>query len=103
MIHTASVLLVILFQIIEDKKSLKSGSSREKSKVNDSSSSESKTWCPANSGPMEANLGLEQLFVFLGHFCLGNQGNQDSVVCGTPPSLLLRLCRMPIRYLTDER
>ena len=56
-----------------------------------------------NLGAVEAEDGLKQLFVFLGYFCLQNAENQTVVSCGTPPSLLLRLCRMPIRYITDER
>lgn len=54
-------------------------------------------------GAAEAEDGLKQLFIFLGYFCLQNTENQTVVSRGTPPSLLLRLCRMPIRYITDER
>ncbi len=104
MVHTASVLLVFLFQIIEDKKQKSSADNVKKKRLEDKDSlCRPVGWCPNVVGPTEANEGLHQLFVYLGYFCLQNIQNQEIVACGTPPSLLLRLCRMPIRYLTDSR
>lgn len=117
LVHTSSLLLVVLFQIIEDrqkreaKKDNKVAKKKMSLKMNNSkwsmkeqlSHARPAGWCPEMIGPGEATLGLKPLFVCLGYFCLTSPENQTAVVSGTPPSLLQRLCRMPIRYLTDER
>jgi hypothetical protein len=60
-------------------------------------------WCPEWVGPKEADDALSQIFSLVTRFCLGSPENQDAIACGASPSLLLRLCRMPMRYFTDER
>lgn len=119
LVHTSSLLLIVLFQIIEDrhwkdKQATDNGKAEKRKSTGKFGHSKSRFeepvkymrpagWCPTLVGPAEATLGLRPLFIFLGYFCLTNTENQSVVARGTPPSLLLRLCRMPIRYLTDER
>ena len=107
---------MVLFQIIEDRhwreKQSNDAKKNEKKKIvgkvkgrfeEPAKYTRVAGWCPQTVGPAEATIGLCPLFVFLGYFCISSLENQAVVARGTPPSLLLRLCRMPIRYLTDER
>lgn len=116
LVHTSSLLLVVLFQIIEDRhwreKPHADPKKIEKKRIVGKAKgrfdepvkySRVAGWCPERVGPAEATIGLCPLFFFLGYFCISSLENQAVVARGTPPSLLLRLCRMPIRYLTDER
>jgi hypothetical protein len=113
-----------LFQILEDKSLWAKPDPKIKGKAHSNSSAPSKSkakaraaakspqvtvaetiapWCPEWVGPKEADDALNQIFSLITRFCLGSPENQEAIACGASPSLLLRLCRMPMRYFTDER
>ena len=52
---------------------------------------------------VEADLCLDRLFSFLGLICLRSPCMQAVISRGTTPTLLIELCRLPIRYFTEER
>jgi hypothetical protein len=46
---------------------------------------------------------LAQTLVFVGHLCRLCPENQTFLSSGTPPSLLVRLCNLPVNYFTEAR
>lgn len=56
-----------------------------------------------NFSVVEADLCLDRLFSFLGLICLRSPCMQAVISRGTTPTLLIELCRLPIKYFTEER
>jgi hypothetical protein len=52
---------------------------------------------------VDADLCLDRLFSFLGLICLRSPCMQAVISRGTTPTLLIELCRLPIRFFTEER
>lgn len=46
---------------------------------------------------------LEQLLIHISYMCLGCPQNQNNIATGQPPTLLVQMCNLPIRYVTDEK
>jgi hypothetical protein len=46
---------------------------------------------------------LCKLFKFLGLFCLKNRSIQELISQGASPTLFMDICRLPIRFLLDDR
>jgi hypothetical protein len=46
---------------------------------------------------------LCQALIFVGYLCLRCPENQNFFSSGTPPSLLVRLCNLPIHFFTEAR
>lgn len=50
----------------------------------------------------EAEECLRQLIVYLGYLSLGQPLIQQRLSCGRPPTVLMRLCSLPMRFFSDN-
>ena len=65
-------------------------------------SDDNATWHPVI-GTDRLETFIEFLLEYMGHFCLNCTANQDTMSLGPPPSMIVRLCNLPVKYFSQDR